>query len=64
MSERVRGGYSIHKAENKLLCGHSSDCGPWRCVSCCEVAPDTDIEECARCGKQVETRCHFDEEYS
>jgi hypothetical protein len=62
--ERVRGGCSIHDYEKPELCAHNSTCGLWRTVSCCEVAPETDVVECAKCGKQARERCNFDEEYS
>jgi hypothetical protein len=38
-----------------------SRCGVWRTVKC---DGDTDIIECARCGKQKPARCNFDDEYS
>ena len=61
---RIVGGHSIHAEEKPELCHSDSQCGNWRCVSCCEFAPDVDIIECSRCGKQRKTRCNFDEEYS
>jgi uncharacterized protein (DUF2126 family) len=33
-------------------------------IAHCEIAPEIDVIECARCGKQCETKCNFDEEYS
>lgn len=61
MSERVRGGYSLHNEEKPELCGTEARCGPWRTVQC---ANDIDVIECALCGKQRTESCTFDEEMS
>lgn len=61
---RILNEHTRHDEEKPEHCLHNGTCGPWRVVACCEVAPDTDVEECAKCGKQIETRCSFDDEYS
>lgn len=50
---------SIHPAENpaSALCLHSY----WRSIAC---DGETDVVECASCGRQRLAKCDFNEEYS
>ena len=68
MSERIKGGCSLHDEEMPELCGWITGgvCADItaRVVDCCKRKPDTDVLECPRCGKQWETRCTFDEDMS
>lgn len=58
--DRVRGGHSMHDAENPTLCPDKRH-EHWRVVRC---RNDRDIVECSRCGKQRDVPCNFDEDYS
>lgn len=65
---RIVGGHSRFAAElpddqkpDACKSGHHH----WRCVDCCNHAGDErDIDECSECGRQINVRCNFDEEYS
>lgn len=67
---RIHGGCSLHATFTPEKCPRETPhlfevrCGPWRCVDCCGVTEDHDIEECARCGRQKTVACTFDEDYS
>lgn len=62
----VRGEHYLHDEHKPELCVPSRRCGPWRVVECCpaRLPDDTDIEECAICGKTVQRRCTFDDDYA
>jgi hypothetical protein len=69
MSDRVKGGSSLHDDYKPELCGDWR--GGGRCeshnarvVDCCGREPDRDVVECPRCGKQWSQRCNFDEDMS
>lgn len=62
-TDRIISEHSLHAVEKPLLCPDGKH-AHWRTISCCKVAPDTDVIECSRCGKQLWTTCDFDEEYS
>jgi hypothetical protein len=54
--------YSMFDAvdiEAAKLCGHHHE---WRCIVCWDS--EADINECSKCGTQVESACHFDEDFS
>jgi hypothetical protein len=62
---RIVGGYSTHDRHKPDLCDPMTGrCGPWRCVDCCGVEDDRDIEECQKCGKQKSVRCSFDDDFA
>jgi hypothetical protein len=62
--ERVRGGSSLHDEEKPDLCrdGNVFNHARWRVVKCDNS--ETDIIECSRCGKQMESACTFDDDYA
>ena len=60
---RVKAKHSLHDSEKPELCpnGHAS----WRTIVCGgEAGEDRDVQECSRCGRQVNVRCNFDEDYA
>jgi len=61
---RIRNGHSLHAEEDPSLCDLHCERHIGRVVDCCHRKPDIDVVECPRCGKQWETLCTFDEDFS
>lgn len=58
VGKRVTGEHSLH-AEAKTPC--VGCCRNWRTLYC---DSETDVVECAECGRQSLARCNFDDEYA
>lgn len=59
--ERAIVEMSLHAKESDTICRAGEH--KWR-VIVCDGASDRDVDECVTCGRQITTRCSFDEEYS
>lgn len=59
---RIVGGCSRHAEFDASKCIHGERCGPWYVVDCCGQEDDKDVDECGRCGKQVSSRCNYDDD--
>lgn len=62
IEQRVKNEHTLHDSVTEGACpeGHH-----WRTVLCGGAAgEDRDIVECSGCGRQVNVRCDFDEDYA
>lgn len=60
--ERIYNRYSLFPPLDNIPEECEGGHGEWRTIVC--DGGDTDVKECADCGKQKVTSCNFDEEYS
>lgn len=54
--KRAKTDTSLHDADKPGLCGYVHQ---WRVIAC---DSETDVVECANCGRQKLAKCNFDEE--
>lgn len=60
MGHRIKVKQSLHERETPEACPNGVH-GHWRVIVCDN---ETDVIECARCGKQRLTVCNFDDDFS
>jgi hypothetical protein len=59
---RIDNQFSDWPEEHPELCKRDEPCGIMRVIEC--DGGDWDVLECGKCGKQMRTRCTFDQDMS